>query len=354
MEYDSDNRLGLGLSASELVERADAKVAARSYKSIDPEASILYLRAALYGSPVGVKKFVEHQYDVNEIEENKYYSSSDKLKKYRKMLSAVQALMEFPETAPSKPLLAANEEFFEQLVDTYDEILQAQEKEEQRRIAEEYARKEEKKRRRRELWANIGMAVLSGVANSANQMAYVTPYGYRNSSAQSMNQLLDPRLAMQQVMQQQAQYNALQNQLIQITQQQAASSPMKSLMESAERAGQTIDWSNYSGAFDWNNVDPSIFTFPNYGIPGGAVVGGDNSTGSSSDYWSDENMKERKQTILNRAGGDKCGYCKGSGKCHACKGTKVASSFGNTYPCNVCNDGICPQCHGTGTTPWNR
>jgi|GEM_PF-3352816 LysM domain protein len=58
---------------------------------------------------------------------------------------------------------------------------------------------------------------------------------------------------------------------------------------------------------------------------------------------------------LNEYVGEKCMLCKGSKKCHACNGTKIASSFGHDYACTLCNDkGECPQCHGTGLAGWNR
>lgn len=81
----------------------------------------------------------------------------------------------------------------------------------------------------------------------------------------------------------------------------------------------------------------------------------DVNTNFHDDYWSDANRKERQHQILNSTAGEKCGLCKGSGKCHACNGTKIASSFGNTYKCTLCNDkGDCPKCNGTGLASWNR
>lgn len=85
-----------------------------------------------------------------------------------------------------------------------------------------------------------------------------------------------------------------------------------------------------------------------------------NSTNTNSTYNSDDcgnrvDYKKRKQESLNRTVGEKCTHCKGSGKCPACNGTKVAHSYGNSYKCTVCNvNGACPVCNGTGKTPWNR
>ncbi len=67
------------------------------------------------------------------------------------------------------------------------------------------------------------------------------------------------------------------------------------------------------------------------------------------------NYESSKRDNLNRVAGETCQSCKGTGKCHACNGTKVAHSFGNSYQCNVCDaNGNCPVCHGTGKTAWNR
>lgn len=68
-----------------------------------------------------------------------------------------------------------------------------------------------------------------------------------------------------------------------------------------------------------------------------------------------QNWDERKRDILNSTYGEQCKACHGTGKCHACNGTKVAKSFGNTYRCTICNEnGSCSACGGTGLTSWNR
>lgn len=78
---------------------------------------------------------------------------------------------------------------------------------------------------------------------------------------------------------------------------------------------------------------------------------------SSNDYQgtTTTDYQQRKKDNLNRTVGETCTHCKGSKKCPACNGTKVAQGLGNTYKCNVCNsNGDCPVCDGTGKTSWNR
>ena len=67
-------------------------------------------------------------------------------------------------------------------------------------------------------------------------------------------------------------------------------------------------------------------------------------------------LEERKRDVLNSGGGYNCGLCKGTGKCFNCKGTGVANYMGTTKKCVSCKDapGVCPQCHGTKVSPWNR
>lgn len=77
---------------------------------------------------------------------------------------------------------------------------------------------------------------------------------------------------------------------------------------------------------------------------------------SSTDYKEKERQRqEKKREILNRVAGEKCLTCKGTGKCHACGGDKIAEGLGNSYYCTVCgDDGLCPSCKGTGLASWNR
>lgn len=83
----------------------------------------------------------------------------------------------------------------------------------------------------------------------------------------------------------------------------------------------------------------------------GGYNGGSNSGTTNRKV---RNLEQEKRDVLNRTVGKDCPACGGNGKCHACKGTKVAHSFGNTYKCEVCSDGRCGVCEGSGKTPWNR
>lgn len=91
-----------------------------------------------------------------------------------------------------------------------------------------------------------------------------------------------------------------------------------------------------------------------YPYSGGYSGGGYSGGGSSSTNSHIRNTEQEKREILNRTYGERCRACGGSGKCHACNGSKVAHSFGNTYKCKVCRNGVCGVCNGTGKTSWNR
>lgn len=65
--------------------------------------------------------------------------------------------------------------------------------------------------------------------------------------------------------------------------------------------------------------------------------------------------KQRTKDFLNSHVGEYCSVCKGTGKCRACNGTKIASGYGVTYKCTSCpENGICDVCDGTGKASWNR
>lgn len=65
--------------------------------------------------------------------------------------------------------------------------------------------------------------------------------------------------------------------------------------------------------------------------------------------------RQTPQEFLNERWGSECKSCHGTKKCPACNGSKIASSFGNTYKCEVCNEnGDCPACGGSGLASWNR
>lgn len=104
----------------------------------------------------------------------------------------------------------------------------------------------------------------------------------------------------------------------------------------------------YITVYPTNLNIPVVPSVPQGGYNGGNV-GGSSSTNSHI-----RNTEQEKREVLNRTYGERCRACNGSGKCHACNGTKVAHSFGNTYECKICRNGVCNVCNGTGKTSWNR
>ena len=165
-------------------------------------------------------------------------------------------------------------------------------------------------------------------------MGYMPSYGYGGGSG-NLDYLLDPNYAAMQVMQQQAQMNAVNEQIIATTIQQ---------VNDAEQA-------EYQAAKTYR---PDL-TLEQFRQEKAQAYQNANSSGSESTTTTDYQQRSTTKDILNRTVGEICTSCKGSRKCSACNGTKVAHGLGNTYKCNVCNEnGDCPVCHGTGKTSWNR
>lgn len=177
-------------------------------------------------------------------------------------------------------------------------------------VAEEKAKK---KARRRETWRQLGLAFAGALQQTSAQISnYYSQPNYSNMG--NINSLLDPRLAAIQV---NAMYYAQYQEFC--------------------KYNKKTDGSNYTYG-EWSALQGQSYQ----------NVNGSNSQ-TSTDY------QTRKRDILNTTVGENCQSCKGSGKCAACNGTKVANSFGNTYTCNVCDEnGKCPVCDGTGKTSWNR
>lgn len=174
----------------------------------------------------------------------------------------------------------------------------------------------------------ILQGMVTGTGGFGYGMGYMPNYG---GGGGNMDYLLDPRYAMMQVAQQQAQMNAVNQQIIQTTIRQVSEAEQAEYQAAKKyRPNLTLEQFRSEKAQAYQNATSS----------GGSTT---------SDY------QQRKKDNLNRTVGENCLSCKGSGKCNACNGTKVAHGFGNTYKCNVCNEnGDCPVCHGTGKTSWNR
>ena len=187
---------------------------------------------------------------------------------------------------------------------------------------------QQKIERRTNLWLGILGTALdvaltitqSNDAISNYNLGIITPYPSGTMSpSSSLDYLIDPRYAATQVQQEQWD-KYLQN----------------------TNGGATMtynEWTNFNLMMTTPMATPTIDTYSNGNI----------GIDSQADY------EQRKKDILNRTAGEACLTCKGTGKCHACNGTKVAHGFGNSYTCNLCNaNGDCPTCNGTKVTPWNR
>ena len=180
-----------------------------------------------------------------------------------------------------------------------------------------------------------GMA--AGMSGYGYGMGYMPSYGYGYGGGSNMNYLLDPNYAIMQVAQKQASMNSVNEQLITKTIQQVNSAEQEEYQEAKKyRPNLTLEQFRKEKAQAYQNTKSTANT--------------STQSTTSTDY------KQRTKDILNATAGEKCLSCKGSGKCAACNGTKIAHGFGNSsYICNVCNDkGDCPVCDGTGKSSWNR
>ena len=214
-----------------------------------------------------------------------------------------------------------------------------------------YAKYKEKVETRREAWAKVGKAVgttlLAIGAVAVETMAASTGYGYGYGSGYgTASSFYSPAAGTGSVMpsgvssMSTAQFNSyLDTQLTDlfyITAMQVEQKNRNEYMQ-ATNGGQLMSYDQ------WMNMKTQSAVSTSY----------DTST-SSSGTTLDE-LEESRRDVLNRTAGEVCQHCKGTGKCPACNGTKVASGFGNTYKCTVCNEnGDCPVCHGTKVTSWNR
>ena len=220
-----------------------------------------------------------------------------------------------------------------------------------------YKKHQEKVENRREIWAEIGRTVgttllavgtvAAGVvsetmaASSGYGSAYSSGYGSASafySPSGSSGTIFPSGISSMST----SQFNSyLDNQLTDLfymTAMQVEQQNMSEYMQ-ATNGGQTMTYDQYM-----NIKAQSMMSTPSTGS-----YGIDAGSSNQTDY------QQRKRDILNSTVGETCNHCKGTGKCPACNGTKVASGMGLTYECTVCNEnGDCPVCHGTKVTSWNR
>lgn len=102
------------------------------------------------------------------------------------------------------------------------------------------------------------------------------------------------------------------------------------------------------------NNQSNTFASADYGYAPFAIYGINNNE-VINEYTEEVASRQTPQEFLNDHWGSDCKSCHGTKKCPICDGTKITSTFGNTYICEICNDnGDCPACGGSGLASWNR
>lgn len=177
--------------------------------------------------------------------------------------------------------------------------------------------KQERSQRRRELWGNIGMALLSTAAQVGTSYLASTQSApsLSSSNAFNLNSLIDPRLAMMQVQNQSmAEYNnfCIYN--------------------------KKPDGSDYSYQ-EW------------YAMKGAAINNANGSGDSSSKLSSSDNNLSMGSAGATKTYKPSCPHCHGLGKCWTCNGDHkyINPLTGNYVECPNCKpDGVCTFCGGSG------
>ncbi|MDE6296212.1 MAG: hypothetical protein K2L89_00040 [Muribaculaceae bacterium] len=351
MDVDEDQLLGIGLTSDELYREAlkllpkdniELKLDeqyVRDLSKISKKGEIYLLRSALWGNADAMNRLIHLTAlkinskggDISNKIDNNYYWSRD-LYWFIRDLDKQRSLV------MHKDMIGAYKDYFKNVHDAHKKIYDKKED-------ERYRAEAEKKRERAEFWTGLVGSVLTGVAQGVNTYmqvksggsaatAYIPQFNYASSGSSATpvaDMMTNPNYFSQ--MHQQLMMQSL-NQV-----QQQEMQEYNLVRQNYQRMG-------------------SDLSFQDYVVLKGQAISDMNSSSSSSNVSGSSgtgNHKEQKKKILNKTVGEKCVSCGGSGKCMTCKGTKVASSFGNEYKCNVCGPkGLCNVCNGTGKTSWNR
>ena len=216
-----------------------------------------------------------------------------------------------------------------------------------------YSKHHEKVEKRKEAWATVGEivgttllavgAVALGVATEAmyGGSSYDTTYSSASSFYSTPSNTYGAEMPSGISSMSTTQFsNYIDSQLIDLMQMTIAQVEQQNMAEYLQmtNGGQTMSYDQWISIKAQAMSNVNLDTSP---APGTA-----------------EYYQEREQDridVLNRAVGEQCMTCKGTGKCLACNGTKVAHGFGNSYVCTVCDEsGVCPTCKGTKVASWNR
>ncbi len=183
---------------------------------------------------------------------------------------------------------------------------------------------------------DVMLGVLGGMAMgmaSYNSYSYSPSYGASTNN----NYLLDPNYAVWQTQQKQAQYNAINQQLINQTVQQVKQQEEEEYMRMTGGKISREEWNAIKAQAAWNDAHE---TNHNYN---------DSGSGSSS-------SNTPTNSNVNTSSNHKCSRCNGAGrvaintnppqfggvdykvKCNEC-GREYLKSWGHTHI-------TCPQCHG--------
>lgn len=169
---------------------------------------------------------------------------------------------------------------------------------------------------------DVMLGMLGGMAMG---LASSNPYSYSSSYRSNNNYLLDPNYAIWQTQQQQAQMNAVNQQLMQTSVKQA-----EQQTKELERINQQL-------------IETSIWQ-AEHGINLGGTESSPSNEGSS------------KNPVQPHQISEDCTFCHHSGKCNTCNGKHWYYGYtGDKITCPNCKpDGRCTHCGGSGTVTKTR